>query len=221
MHWLLPTSDDCVIVASWVGFGVFHSLFANEAVKNTVLRLLPPAASKLYRAAYNLASVGLTLWIGGVSTWDVPHADAVILHTGGEKMVCDTIGVAAVLGFLSVCRAYDMMYFFGVKSEPSKPLGWSFLHRFVRHPWYTCSLLFLWSRNMDRSKLVSTIMMSLYFFIGSQFEERRLKNMPGGAGLRYQRYCSLVPGIIPNPLKWLTEKEIANVLSVPSTLQPK
>lgn len=205
--------SDAKIIGSWIGFGLLHSLFANDEVKASVLRVLPAAASRWYRAAYNVASLGLTAVVGDGLLRNVERSDAIIFHEGVRSVVSNSVAVLAAAGFVSVCTAYDMLFFFGVKAAPSQPLGWCTLHRFVRHPWYTCALAFLWSRSMDRAKLLSTFMMTLYFFVGSRFEERRLCNMPGGAGARYRRYCTLVPGIIPLPWCFLTTTQISNVFS--------
>jgi methanethiol S-methyltransferase len=205
-------SRDISIIASWIGFGLFHSLLASDAVKAAITKALP-WASRWYRAMYNIASCGLTALLGGELLRTVERSDAVVYHEGNRSILCNVLAVLAVAGFLNVCKAYDMMYFAGIHATPTKPLGWSTLHRFVRHPWYSCVLVCLWSRSMDRAQLVCTAMMTLYFFIGSRFEERRLCNLPGDAGARYRKYCTLVPGIVPLPWCFLTTAQISNVLS--------
>jgi protein-S-isoprenylcysteine O-methyltransferase Ste14 len=52
-------------------------------------------------------------------------------------------------------------------------------------------------------------MMTLYFFIGSQFEERKLIRYHGE---QYRRYRELVPGLIPLPWKYLRKEQMQKLL---------
>jgi methanethiol S-methyltransferase len=213
-----------VLFLRWVVFGIFHSLFASERVKKAVVSTLPSACVRhvsvsCYRLLYNVISIGLVLSLGDFASWDcdvtTPDADYLYLYPSGSvaKAVSDAVGVLAVVGFLHVCTAYDLFYFAGLRAVPSKPLGWSFLHRFSRHPWYLCSLLFIWSRPMDRLKLLSALMATLYFFVGSTFEEHRLCRTAGLVGERYRKYTALVPSIVPRPWKYLTAEQAAILFS--------
>ena len=69
------------------------------------------------------------------------------------------------------------------------------LYRWMRHPLYTFSMLFLWaSPVMSRSLLIFNVLATAYFVIGSIFEERRLTADFGSA---YTDYQSQVPRFIP------------------------
>jgi protein-S-isoprenylcysteine O-methyltransferase Ste14 len=70
-------------------------------------------------------------------------------------------------------------------------------YAWVRHPLYFFSLLFLWLTPLMSVNLLTTyILFTIYFFIGSIHEERRLLAEFGAAYRDYQRR---VPPLIPIP----------------------
>jgi protein-S-isoprenylcysteine O-methyltransferase Ste14 len=65
----------------------------------------------------------------------------------------------------------------------------------VRHPLYFFGLLFLWLTPVMTINLLTTyLLFTLYFYIGSFFEERRLRAEFGPA---YRQYQQRVPRLIP------------------------
>ncbi|MCH8326305.1 MAG: isoprenylcysteine carboxylmethyltransferase family protein [Bacteroidetes bacterium] len=75
--------------------------------------------------------------------------------------------------------------------------------RYVRHPVYFFSILFLISRpTMDLFYLITFICAVIYFYIGSIYEERKLVEEYGDL---YTQYQAMVPRILPlkifNPYK--------------------
>jgi protein-S-isoprenylcysteine O-methyltransferase Ste14 len=69
------------------------------------------------------------------------------------------------------------------------------LYRFVRHPLYTFSLLFLWlSPVMTRNMLLLYAALTFYIFVGALLEERKLLQTFGET---YRQYREKTPFIIP------------------------
>ncbi|MFN7037866.1 MAG: methyltransferase family protein, partial [Bellilinea sp.] len=69
------------------------------------------------------------------------------------------------------------------------------LYRWVRHPLYTCSLLFLWLMPvMSWNLLALNLGVTLYFIIGSRFEEDKLLDEFGEA---YAEYRRRTPAFLP------------------------
>ena len=69
------------------------------------------------------------------------------------------------------------------------------LYRWVRHPLYSGGLLFIWlTPIMTTSILTLNIGLTVYIYIGSILEERRLKREFGAAYVQYQLD---VPRIFP------------------------
>jgi protein-S-isoprenylcysteine O-methyltransferase Ste14 len=145
----------------------------------------------------------LTLALGG---------EPVIRWSGFWWWLANGLALLALLGFLWSLRWYDGSEFLGLRQlreqerrvEEQERFRVSPLHRHVRHPWYFLGLVLIWTRDMTPAMLVSVIMMSLYFVIGSRLEEQKLLSYYGEA---YRRYRERVPGLIPRPWKRLSRRE--------------
>ncbi len=127
-------------------------------------------------------------------------------------VACQRPGPAALAGFFWSLKYYDGSEFIGLRQlrerekrvEDQERLHLSPLHRYVRHPWYSLGLVLIWSRDMDLPLLISALLITLYFIIGSRLEERKLVAYHGEAYRHYQRR---VPGLFPLPWRHLTRQE--------------
>ena len=197
------------LVVAWLGYFALHSALASLTVKRWVAsrwpRLMPA-----YRLFFNaVAMVGvlvplfMTIAIGG---------EPVIQWTGIWWWIANGLALAALLGFLWSLRYYDGSEFLGMRQlreqeqrvEDQERFRVSPLHRHVRHPWYFLGLVLIWTRDMTPAMLVSVIMMTLYFVIGSRLEEKKLLSYYGNA---YAHYRRKVPGLVPLPWKRLSHAE--------------
>jgi protein-S-isoprenylcysteine O-methyltransferase Ste14 len=69
------------------------------------------------------------------------------------------------------------------------------LYRFVRHPLYTFGLLILWlTPSMTINSLIFYISLTVYIFVGTYFEERKLLRE---FGQEYADYKTATPMLIP------------------------
>jgi len=91
-----------------------------------------------------------------------------------------------------------MAVFSGINSRRKEKLSISPMHRYVRHPWYLFALIIIWSRDQSSIQLISSVIVTLYFFIGARLEEKKLLREYGRS---YELYMQYVPGIIPRPWK--------------------
>ena len=196
-----------VMLASlWIGYFVLHSLLASLGVKHR-LAARWPGAVPAYRLAYNalallllLPPVGLMLsWNGPLLwSWDGPWA-----------WVAQALALLALGLFAWSLAGYDSGEFSGLRQwrtrhagvEDDALLHITTLHRFVRHPWYFCALLLIWTRDMDAARLLSALLATGYFVLGSRLEETKLIAFHGEA---YRRYRERVPGLVPWPGRHLT-----------------
>ena len=94
--------------------------------------------------------------------------------------------------------------------EDTQEFRLSPFHRHVRHPWYFFSLILIWTRDMNGAMLVSAVLLTLYFVVGSHLEERKLIAFHGDV---YRRYMQRVPGLIPLPWRSLSPAEAAALLA--------
>jgi len=136
----------------------------------------------------------------------------VIQWTGPWRWLAHGLALAALVGFVWSLRYYDGAEFLGLRQwreratrvEDQERLRISPLHRHVRHPWYFLGLVLLWTRDMTPAMLLSVVMMTLYFIVGSRLEERKLRIYHGRA---YEDYCRRVPGLLPLPWRRLSRQE--------------
>lgn len=198
-----------ILVLMWLGYAAVHSTLASFAVKRRVAARWP-AAMPAYRLAFNLLAVLLLvppLW--ATHAWRGP---LLWRWDGAWGWLADGLALAAVAGFAWSSRHYDMAVFGGLAQLRTREqrvsdggrLTLSPLHRYVRHPWYALALLILWTRDMDAARLTGTVCISLYFWLGSLLEERKLL---AEYGERYRRYRSRVPGLLPLPWRVLGKDE--------------
>ena len=211
-----PSPLDLVLLATvWLGYFILHSLLASLTVKGWVARHRPhwmPA----YRLFFNLAAtllllppLAMSIALRGEPLWQ---------WSGPWRWVSAALMLAALLGFLRSLRHYDSGEFLGLRQwrnrehsvEDQERLHISPLHRFVRHPWYSLGLVLVWSQDMDPAFLTSAIAITLYFVVGSWLEERKLMVYHGEA---YREYRRRVPGLIPLPWRYLSRKQVEELLN--------
>jgi protein-S-isoprenylcysteine O-methyltransferase Ste14 len=116
--------------------------------------------------------------------------------------------ISALLLFLAGARHYDLLQFSGLrqlKTESSHnaltetgELDTTGILDITRHPWYLAAILIIWTRDIDISVLVTNIILTLYFIVGTVLEERKLLIEHGDDYRRYQEKVSMLI-----PIKWL------------------
>ncbi len=197
------------LALGWLAYGLLHSILASLTAKAWLAHRWP-AAGPYYRLAFNIVA-SLTalplLWLihahPGETLWQ---------WRGVGWWLTNGLALAAVAGFFASTRAYDMDEFLGLRqirehdggTQDREGFTLSFFHRFVRHPWYLFGLILVWTRDMNEAWLVSALAITLYFKVGSWFEERKLVAFHGDA---YRRYREKVPGLLPLPWKYLSAEE--------------
>lgn len=198
------------LVVAWTAYGCVHSLLASLTVKRIVARRWP-AAMRAYRLAFNGIAAALLvppLWLtfawGGPPLWE---------WSGAWAWLANGLALGAAAAFVWTTRHYDMSHFSGIaqwrggQASPGfdgERLEISPLHRVVRHPWYFLGLVILWTRDMDAARLVSSLCVTAYLWLGSLLEERKLLLQYGEA---YARYRAAVAGLVPVPWRILSRDE--------------
>ena len=132
--------------------------------------------------------------------------------------IANGLALAAVAGFFYTLRDYDGSEFLGLRQwlnqtrtvEDQECFHLTAAHRFVRHPWYFFSLVILWTRDMSAAMLLSALVMTAYFIVGSRMEERKLIAYHGE---RYLRYMGKVAGLVPLPWKTISKAEAFALVS--------
>jgi protein-S-isoprenylcysteine O-methyltransferase Ste14 len=190
-----------VLTLFFVIYGVIHSLLAGLPLKNWTRRAFGPTVDRWYRLFYNIVAVVTFLPLFPLlallpdQTLYVVPAPWRWLMLAGQLLALAGLGLA----FLQT----EPLHFLGLAQLWTKPaatrangqLVVTGFYYWVRHPLYFFSMLFLWlTLAMTVNLLVTYLLISLYFYVGSIYEERRLLAEFGPAYRAYQR-C--VPRLIP------------------------
>jgi protein-S-isoprenylcysteine O-methyltransferase Ste14 len=193
----------------WLVYFTLHSGLASLTVKQWLAthrkNFMP-----FYRLFFNLQSLvllALPLWF----MWR-HRTDYLWQWEGWLRWLGDGAACAAIIGFLFTLRYYNTGEFLGIRQarnhiyvvHDQESLHITPFHRFVRHPWYALALVIIWTRSMDSMFLVSAILWTMYFKIGSLMEEKKLIAYHGHV---YDEYRSHVPGLIPLPWRYLSKAQ--------------
>lgn len=198
----------------WLGYFALHSALASLGVKRRVAARWP-VFMPAYRLAFNLLAMVLLLPIL-LLTYALPGPE-LWRWQGAAAWLSNGASLLALVGVALSARGYDMAEFLGIrqwrgqvrKVEDQERFHLSAFHRHVRHPWYFCALVLIWSRDMTAATLLSSILLTLYFVVGARLEENKLLAYHGG---RYRRYMEKVPGLVPLPWKRLSRRDAERLL---------
>jgi len=192
-----------------IGFAVWavvHSVTAASATKSAFRKQFGERAFQgWYRLLYNLISlltfvpILYALWanIPQVTLWTIPYP---------LRIASMIIQLLALVGLAISLLQTDVWSFMGLRQAvrflqgadaPAVPDRFvkTGTYRWVRHPLYFFSLLFLWLNPvMTLGSFLFNVLAALYFWIGSIYEERRLSVAFGEA---YEEYKRTVPGLVP------------------------
>lgn len=194
------------IWAALIIFAVSHTALASHGAKAIAARLLGArVAEATYRLIYNalaLVAVAPALYLA----WTLPDVELYRFPAPLDSIALIVQGVAA-LGLAYSVYQMDWTFFVGLRQIIGPPANTTLdststaqlvtngLHRFVRHPLYTTSLIVLYLVSpMTLNRLALVVGIHVYFWIGSMFEERKLVREFGDAYRDYQRR---VPRLLP------------------------
>ena len=202
------------IFLTLIAFGAVHSLLASHGAKVFAQRLLGPnVASATYRLLFNVLAFA-TLLPELYLVFRLPDRELYRFPAPWDSIALG-LQVLAGAGLLYSVYQMDAWFFLGLRQLGEPPqLGVRYsidststpqlvtdgLHRFVRHPLYTTSLMVLYLASpMSLNWLAFAISCNVYFFAGSIFEERKLV---GEFGASYRAYQQRVPRLLPHPWRW-------------------
>lgn len=189
------------IVGYAVIYAAIHSWLASQRVKDRARETFGHAGDRWYRLAYNALATLMLLPFAAVFAW-LPDRMLYVFPTPWLYLALLVQAVAAV-GVVYGVWITDAWHFLGIRQlldvncpPPCRPpLSVYGLYRWVRHPLYFLGLVFMWfSPRMTVNTAALFAVFSLYFYVGTFFEERRLVAEHGESYLGYQRQ---VPRLLP------------------------
>ena len=209
-------SQTLTLLGIWLLYFLLHSILASLRFKHWVAAHWP-ALIPVYRLLFNLiALLFLIPPLLIIFRWQGPY---LWRWHGAGWWIANGLALIALWLFIWSLRYYDSKEFFGIhqwqegdkRLEDQERFHISPLHRFIRHPWYSLGMVLIWTRDMTPPLLVSAILISLYFILGSRLEERKLLVYHNES---YRRYKARVPGLIPMPWRYLSKHEAQELVRI-------
>lgn len=197
--------DVFIIVLLFLLFAFSHTWLASLKIKKNFAERM---GSKIafYRLFYNLSSLLLFAFFYFVS----PKPDIIVydLHYPFD-IITFALQFLSFIGLMWAVKGTDLKEFIGYAQVQRYLKGDYNINdldekqifrkegafKLVRHPIYLFSILFLGLRpTMDLFYLVMFICITIYFYVGSIFEEKKLIEIFGDD---YKKYQQTVPRLIP------------------------
>lgn len=196
-----------LIFAALMAFGIVHSALASYTAKAVAQRLVgTDFATMAYRLFFNFMAL-LTVLPALYLVWTLPDRELYRFPAPWNDVAL-LIQALAALGLLFALYQMDIFFFLGIRQVIDPPhtsidstsaaqLVTDGLHRYVRHPLYTTSLIILYLISpMSLNWLAFAVSCHVYFYLGSIFEERKLVRE---FGVAYRVYQQRVPRLVPQP----------------------
>jgi methanethiol S-methyltransferase len=199
-----------VLIILWFLWCLIHSgmisLTINDYLKNRFGRYY-----KFYRLFYNLTAL---ITLIPLIIYSQSLKGSVLFQWEGCMMFVQFLLIAAAITlFAAGALKYDMLQFLGVQQIKSGKshstlseigeIETSGILGITRHPWYLAAIIFVWVdyREMYVSTLIVNILLTIYLFIGTALEERKLIIQLGDT---YKDYMNRVSMLFP--MKWIVSK---------------
>jgi len=194
--------NSLILIAYFVIYGFLHSLLANLIIKKKTQTTIGSTWMRAYRMGYNIFAILTILPFFALQGLLQPNPKLYSIPSPWHWL---TVGgqLLAVLGAGITVLQTGLPHFLGLsqlfeKTEQvteNTPFNISGFYGWVRHPLYFFSLLFIWlSPVMYLNQLIGYLMFSLYFYVGSMYEEEKLVAEFGDT---YRSYQQRVPRLIP------------------------
>lgn len=207
---MLTIESYLLLAILWVSWCGLHSVLICLPVTSALETLLGPYF-RFYRLAYNLISI-VTLIAPVFVSLSLQRSETVVFAWSGMYQVVRVFLIAAALFlFVSGAKQYDIRHFLGISQIGSRRNshllndGTAFtvsgISKIVRHPWYLGGILIIWSapKNFFLSTVITAVILSGYFLVGTMLEERKLLKHLGESYRAYQRQVSML-----FPVKWFS-----------------
>jgi methanethiol S-methyltransferase len=185
----------------WIVFGALHSILASARLKRK-LQVLLGKSFKYYRLFYTLFAF---LTLAGVLIYQFTLDSFTVFHVSTATKIIGAVIAASGLILMLVCIRHYFLSLSGLLSlfrEHVKPeLIVSDVHRYVRHPLYLGTFVFIWGAWIFWPMLslaIANTVITLYTIIAIKWEEDKLIDEFGEA---YSRYRSSVPALLPRILR--------------------
>jgi protein-S-isoprenylcysteine O-methyltransferase Ste14 len=194
-----------LLVIVWIAWCALHSALVSLSLTEP-LRTRFPYAARYYRIVYNTVSV-VTLAPVLLYTFSL-RGPTLFNWPGPWRLAQIFLALSAMVFFVAGARHYDLFQFLGLRQLKDEKacsvltddcsLDTSGILSLVRHPWYTGGILIIWARPLDTSAILTNLVFTGYFVVGTRLEERKLIAQFGQEYVDYRQRVSMFL-----PLKWI------------------
>lgn len=186
------------VIAAMIVYGALHSLLASQPAKALAERWLGEDGRRFYRLFFNITGA-LTFVPVLLLVWLLPDAPIyrIPLPWALLTMAIQSLAVVGLAVGVAQTGTADFLGLAQLRQiqPPAPRLVTDGLYRWVRHPLYTCGLVFIWlSPLMSWNLLGLNLGVTAYLVIGALFEERKLLREFGPA---YAEYRHRTPMLLP------------------------
>jgi protein-S-isoprenylcysteine O-methyltransferase Ste14 len=186
-----------LLILLWIVYYTIHSILASSSVKDFFQKKLKNTF-RYYRLGYSIfATVTLILLLYFQYSFESP----LLIRSVWIKYfaILFLILPGLMIMFISIKKYFMLLS--GVRSiftpVPASELKVNGIHRFVRHPLYSGTILFVWGLFFVfpfLNNIIAAVLLTLYVLLGISFEEKKLIKE---FGKEYERYIQKVPMLIP------------------------
>jgi methanethiol S-methyltransferase len=197
-----------ILIALWTAFCFLHS-FMITPVFTDFLKNKTGIYYRYYRLFYNIFSI-LLLAPVLIYSYYIQEKPFFTWH-GYLLPVRYLLLLCGLWIFYAGSRHYNMRTFLGINQihagvnhgliNTSGTIEKGGIMGVVRHPFYSGSFLLIWAGNLDTTRLIINIILSLYLVAGTVLEEQKLLTEFGDAYRDYQDEVSML-----FPWKWIRKK---------------
>ena len=197
-----------ILVSLWGGWCFLHSFLISPVVTNFIQKR-SEKAYRYHRILYNvIAAVTLIpVLVYSFSIKGLP----IFRWEGPFRIIQGLLMLSALMLFIGGAIQYDFAQFLGIRQIRESStcsiltddcrLDTGGILNMVRHPWYAGGILIVWSKDLDMATILTGLIITGYFLIGSMLEERKLLVEFGGEYIDYQQRVSML-----FPFKWVIQK---------------
>ena len=188
-HWLL--------IVYWIAYCCVHSLLAALRLKS-YLQTKRVKFYRYYRLMYSIFAM-LTLCLLLIYQYSFPSILLISSVWIKDFSLLIFVFPGLVIMVIAIYKYFRLLS--GIRSlyeaKPPAELRIEGIHKYMRHPLYAGTLLFVWGLFLAfpfLNNLIAVTIITIYTIIGIQFEERKLEIE---FGRFYFDYKSKVPMLIP------------------------
>ena len=186
-----------ILIILWAAYYVLHSVLAATYVKNYFKKKL--YFFRYYRLTY---TVVVTVLLAGILWYQYSIESPLLWNIPLLKIPAILLLIipGSIIGFISIKKYFVLLS--GIRAvyekAPAHELKINGIHRFVRHPLYTGTIMVVWGSYFVfpyLNNLIAVVLLTVYVIVGIRFEEKKLIAEFGG---QYLDYMKEVPPLVPD-----------------------